>query len=540
MFLERRQAVLTGVAVLLSVACQAGPYPDSRARVVGGIVAGERLPGGVVAFRGVAYAAPPVGERRWRPPEPPAPWDGERDATRFAPACPQDEGTWDYYRRAARRLESESAAVIQAPRTSEDCLYLNVWRPAGARAARHPILVWVHGGAGTGGSPSDPLFDGAALAARGIVVVTVAYRLGALGFLAHPALSADDPRGVSGNYALLDLIRALEWIRDNGPAFGGDPDRVTLAGQSAGATLAQLLLATPAARGLFHRLIAQSGSALVSLPALRAEGGDSAEQLGRRFVQAASADAEADGATLRRLSIEALQAAAGVASASVPAVPVVDGVVLPQQPAHAIERGAYTPVPILTGFNDAETSLFAPPLPVAPDDYVSWVRQRYGSAADSILASYPPGADPEFTRRQRVRLLSDEGFGAPALLLARWTEGRSPVYLYRFSWQPDDGSVGAFHGAELPFLFGTHGMWWREGPDIRTITSATQEAWAHFAATGVPSAPTLPVWTAVSWDRPQAMVIDVPPAFEPLARLPALRQFAGALAARLTEHGTAR
>lgn len=501
-----------------------------------GLLRGARLPGGVVVFRGVPYARPPVGDRRWRAPGAPASWRGERDATSFAPACPQGGGAAAYYRRAARRLGRDTTAAPGLGPTSEDCLYLNVWTAATGEAEAAPVLVWVHGGAGTGGAGSDPLHRGRALAKRGVVVVTLNYRLGPLGFLAHPVLSAEDPRGVSGNYALLDLVEALRWIRRNARAFGGDPARVTLAGQSAGGTLVETLMVVPEARGLFHRVASHSATRPTPAP-LRADGGaGSGEAAGVRFLRRLGVGEDADPAALRALPADSLVAAAARAGADVPAEPVVDGRLLPDRPARLWARGEFARVPIFKGSVEDEFALFMPPEPLPPADYRAWAVDRFDTLAPAVLDARPPGADAEASRRQRVRVLSDELFRAPTVLLLRWTEGRAPVHLYRFAWTPDDGAVGAFHGVDLPFLFGTHDAagWWDESPYVARLTDALQGAWTRFAASGAPEDDGLPAWPSAGPEAPRVMVLDGEPRVETPAAADALRALADRLERRIS------
>lgn len=538
----RAKILLLGLAL---AACsgtaseESGDAGTALVRTTAGDLEGEELPSGVLAFRGVPYARPPVGDRRWRPPEPPESWQGVRDAKTFAPACPQGDGTAAYYRRAARRLGRDTTAVPDRGPTSEDCLHLNVWTPGTSAERALPVFVWVHGGAGNTGSGSDPLFRGNRLARRGAVVVTLDYRLGPLGFLAHPALSAEAPSGSSGNYALRDLVRALRWIRANADAFGGDPARVTLAGQSSGASLVETLLVVPPARGLFHRAVSHSAT-LLDPPPLRAAGEEpDAEAGGVRFLERLGFGADVRPATLRSIPVDSLLAAAARAGPSAPTAPVVDGRLLPGDPADLWATGEFARIPILKGTTDDEFSLFMPPTPVEPGEYEEWADERYGALGSLVLEARPPGPDAETTRRRRVRVLSDQTFRVPALLVLRWTDGRSPVHLYRFGWRPDDGAVGAFHSADLPFLFDTHEAagWWRRDTSITRLTSIVQDAWLDFAATGSPGAEGLPPWPASKPDRPRVMVLDEPPRMETMEPLELVRTLADRLEARPPDPG---
>ena len=500
-----------------------------------GALRGERLDNGVGAFRGVPYAQPPVGDRRWKAPAPTVPWYGECDAIRFAPACPQDDGTAVYYRRAARRLGRDSTGIAPLGPTSEDCLYLNVWTPEPEPGSLLPVLVWIHGGAGTSGSGTDRLFRGRHLAARGVVVVTINYRLGALGFLAHPALSREDPDGVCGKYGYQDILQALRWIRANAVAFGGDPERIAVAGQSAGASLAELLMVTPAATTLFHRVIAQSATLLRPLPLRTDDEGDSGEAEGFRFMARLGLGADASAAELRAIPVDSLIAAMARAGDDTPSRPVIDGRLIPDNPARLWARGEFAHFPMLLGSADDEMALLMPPTPIEPDDYRHWVREQYGERADDILAQRPPGHDAESTRRQQIRLLSDDYFRAPALLLLRWTGGHTPVWLYRFAWKPDDGRVGAFHGIDIPFLYDTRAAtgWWDESQTTDRITDAVQYAWVRFAAGAEPGGGPLPQWPRATPDSPVVMVFDSVPDVEPMPAAPLIQRLADDLARSL-------
>ena len=287
---------------------------------------------GLTIYRGVPFAAPPVGDLRWREPQPIAPWQGTRKATSFAPACLQ---------------KGVSMPGETPPTTSEDCLYLNIWTPAGTAAERLPVMVWIYGGGYTNGSASMPLYWGDKLAERGVVVVTLAYRLGPLGFLAHPELTAQSPHKSSGNYGLLDQIAALEWIQRNIAAFGGDRERVTIAGQSAGAMSVSMLMASPRAKGLFHRAIGQSGGVFEPLQIAPQYLLTNAERDGKEYVSSLHADSIA--ALRKRPAADLLEGMAGSVSH-----PVIEPYALPIGPYDAFVSGSYNNVPILVGFNAEE------------------------------------------------------------------------------------------------------------------------------------------------------------------------------------------
>ncbi len=356
---------------------------------------------GVSVYKGIPYARPPVGPLRWRAPIPAEGWTGVRDAKAFGSACLQPP-------QAPNGLYSGGMAPM-----SEDCLTLNVWAPAGAKTL--PVMVWIHGGALLGGSSSEPLYDGAKLARQGIVFVSINYRLGLLGYFAHPALSAESPQKLSGNYGLLDQIESLRWVRDNIEAFGGDPEQVTIAGESAGGLSAIALMTSPQAKGLFKRAIVQSGY----MPAYRALheptlGLPSAEAGGEALGKAAGATT-AD--RLRATNLVTLFTA-GLATGWQPE-PVIDGVTLPRQLVETFARGEQAKADVLAGFNEGEIRslpFLMPPAPATSAAYVADVRKRFGVKADAYLAVYP-GADPKADVMASIRD-GLYGFAAQHLVLS--------------------------------------------------------------------------------------------------------------------------
>jgi para-nitrobenzyl esterase len=428
-------------------------------------------------FKGITYAVPPVGPLRWRAPRPLPRWHGIFDAAHFGPACFQPIGPAGVYTSAPLHM-------------SENCLSLNIWAPRHAR--QMPVMVWIYGGAFVGGASSDPLYDGATLARHGIIVVTINYRLGVLGWLAHPELSAMSPRHVSGNYGLLDQILALKWVRRNIAAFGGNPHNVTIAGESAGGLSVLYLMASPQARGLFTKAIAQSAY-MVSTPDLTHNryGMMSSEAAGLLFAKKLHAPNIAALRAMKASSLTALAAAVGFLPLG-----TVDGKVLPAQPVRIFARGQSAKVPLLAGFNSGEIRSLRvlAPKPVASAAlYTKIIRARYGDLADAFLKLYP--ATP--MEESILRTTRDALYGWTAEKAVRdQTKAGEPSYLYFFDhgYQSEDRAhLHGFHASELPFVFGnlesTPPLWPRV-PDTsaeRTLSRQMVDYWANFVRTGTPT-----------------------------------------------------
>ena len=476
-----RHALLLAASLLAAAPASAeGPVVRAPAGAVEG-----RAEGRLRVFRGIPYALPPVGAKRWTAPVAVPTWTGTRKATDFGPACVQPRGR-------------NSGIYANPPaRMSEDCLTLNVWAPA--RATKAPGIVWIHGGALLSGYSHEPMYDAARMAATGAVVVSINYRLGPLGYLAHPGLSAEAADGVSGNYGLRDQIAALAWVRRNIAAFGGDPANVTIAGESAGGLSVMYLMASPPARGLFAKAIAQSAY-MVTTPELKAtrHGLPSAETAGATLAAALGAP---DLAGLRAMDADKLTAGA-LARGWLP-WGTVDGKLLPRQLVETWDRGEQAPVPLIAGFNAGEIrslGVLLPPAPPSAAAYEEVIRARYGSLANAFLAQYPS------------RTMAESMLAASRDAMYGWTSTRLAIgqtaigqrgFLYFFDHgypAADDNGLHAFHAAEIPYVFGTPDKTpplWPRVPDTlteRRLSDAMLGYWTSFAATGTPVAKGAPAW----------------------------------------------
>ena len=464
---------------------------------------------GVTVYRGIPFALAPVGERRWAPPEPFPDWEGVRQATKFGPACPQPAS------RPGSIYHSE------LPSVSEDCLSLNVWVPEGAQDA--PVFVWIHGGSLVTGAGSQDMYDGARLAREtGLIVVTVNYRLGVLGYLAHPELSAESPQNISGNYGLKDQVAALQWVERNISAFGGNPENVTIAGESAGALSVVLLMVSPEARGLFDKAIAQSAY-MVSMAPLRGtlNGHPSAEQAGTTYQEKAGAASLAE---LREMDADKLVSIAG-RNGFIP-FGVIDDVWLKDQMPATFDKGEQAKVPVLAGFNEGEIRslrFLLPPVPKS-DAYEEAVRSSHGELADRFLDVYPAD-NPEASMLATTR---DAMYGWTAeRLAASQTVAGIPSYFYFFDHTypaADKLGLRAFHAMEIPYVFGTlfdMADPWPQAPRSdaeRNLETSMMHYWASFARDGVPSAEGAAGWPAYGEDATGMVFAQIPKAWPGLAR----------------------
>jgi para-nitrobenzyl esterase len=484
---------LLALFLLHSTPLFAGPVSTAQGQVEGSSARRE----GVTAWLGLPYAAPPVGAARWQPPAPPSPWDGVRTADAFGPRCMQTNPFAD--------MNWNSATE------SEDCLYLSVWAPQGAQQL--PVMLWIHGGGYFSGAGDEVRHDGSSLAARGVVVVTINYRLGVFGFMAHPELSKESSHHSSGNYAVLDMLAALQWVQANIAGFGGDPGNVTLFGESAGSFAVATLMAIPMAQGLFHKAIGQSGAPFarggLAVPDLA-----TAEAQGQRLAAALGAATPAE---LRQLD------AGTVRDASAQGFgwsPNVDGYVLPQHPADIFKASRQNDVPLLAGWTSAEAK---------------WVRQNlaefeaaraaaFAQAQQQAARLYPASNDAE-AYQAGVQLGSDNfiAYGTWKWIETQAATGKSAVYRYLFDqvMATPQGPVptddpGAAHATDIPFVFDRLDI---TGNPVSAADQATADLmgayWTAFARSGDPNTPGLPTWPPFQAADGQVMVLKGEPAAVP-------------------------
>lgn len=445
----------------------------------------------IQVYKGIPYAAPPVADLRWRPPQPPLPWEGTLEADTFGPGCIQN---------LARSRPPWTEEFMHQGSISEDCLYLNIWSGASDAEERRPVLVYVHGGGFSEGSGSVLVYDGEPLAKKGLIVVTINYRLGLFGFFAHPELSAESDHSASGNYGLLDQVAALKWVKENISDFGGDPDNVTVAGQSAGAVSVYLLTASPLAKGLFHRVIVQSGPgglASFGLTNTRSLASPLSEMEGSgvEFVKARSARSIQ---AMRAMPVDEL-----IAVSVPPTVrfwPVIDGYFLLDDVPTTYGEGSQNDVPMMTGFNADEGSAFRGYGQSTLEEYSNTVNTRYGERADAYLALYPADTDETAGLALKNSLRDLAAVAVGRLAVERALSAETEVYLYYFErgipW-PERPEFGAFHTAEVPYFFNTLDHIDRPWTEVdRHLADLMSTYWVNFSTHGSPNGPGVPLWTA--------------------------------------------
>ena len=508
----------TSVCLLLGLATAMAAAKADPIETSGGLVSGVAVSDGAVrTYKGIPFAKPPVGELRWRPPQPADRWTGTLVAEKFGPSCMQPDPTPGH---------SLFTRIFYTPikPTSEDCLYLNVWT-AGSAGQKRPVMVWIPGGGFRGGSSSVEIYDGTELAKKGVVLVSINYRLWKFGFLALPELSAESEHHASGNYGLLDQIAALQWVKDNIAAFGGDPDNVTIFGQSAGSVAANYLMISPLAKGLFHRVIGESGGAFAPAvsgsPTLRSlwiswlQSLPDAEAVGSKLMAALKVS---DVAELRQKSAEEILAVPS-ATRFESAIPILDGYVLPATADEIFAAGRQNDVPLLLGSTADEGSNFPVIRTVA--GFREDASKTFGPLADAFLGVYAANDDSQ-AAHMSAAATRDRLLAWPTLQWARAQAqtGHSKVFYYYFAHHPPappeerfvenlGKDLGAYHGAELAYVFGNFvpPEWpWTETD--RELARTISQYWVNFAANGDPNASGLPQWPAFDPKASSVLYID--------------------------------
>ncbi len=463
---------------------------------------------GTTVFKGVPFAAPPVGELRWRPPQPPFAWGEVRKADKFSASCMQFE--------PGERLPWTKEFMVHND-ISEDCLYLNIWTPRVDASANLPVIVYIHGGSFREGSGSVAVYGGSNLAGKGAIVVTINYRLGPFGFLAHPELTAESEHHSSGNYGLLDQIAALRWVNANIAQFGGDPHNVTIWGQSAGAFSVEILMASPAASGLFQHAQADSGVGAFGKPMAALDGG---EQNGIKFATEHHAASIKE---LRALSADALiyvpDPKAGLAGAF-RFGPIVDGWVLPDTPSNMNAKGSDSDVPVIAGYQADDFALLFQPIHTL-DDYHHLIQKQYGDMAAELEKLYP------VTKAEDIKtVMATAGRDRNRVSMFHWASARAmshhqPVFTYNFDraipW-PQHPEFGAFHGDEIPYFFLNLEMLDRPWEtEDSTLSRNVSSYLVNFASKGDPNGVGLVSWPKIDQNQPQTMELGVRLGAMPLA-----------------------
>jgi para-nitrobenzyl esterase len=491
--------VIRTLVVLLAAA--AGPLAigDDQVKTAAGVVEGTTGADGIRVFKGIPFAEPPVGELRWKSPQPKKPWEGVRKTQAFGPSPMQNR--------------SLSLMLGVPDNYSEDCLYLNVWTPAKDAGSRLPVMVWIYGGAFAMGSTATPLYDGKRLAEKGVVFVSVAYRVGLFGFLTHPELTREGGRG---NFGLRDQIAGLEWVRDNIAAFGGDPSRVTIFGESAGGISVSMLASSPKAKGLFQRAISQSGGSFAP-PKIAREGGQNVSPLKL---------AEAEGVKLlTSLGVKDIAAARALPANDLLKSgtrwwPVFDGDVLLGDQYELYQSGKFNDTPILVGTNSDEGAMFARP-GATSDSFIAQIRGGFGEHADRILKAYPH-ATPEEAFKATKDIFRDSVFAWHTWAWARLQteKGNNKAFVYYFEHHTPQSPGGANHGSEIAYVMRNLGQPNRS-PRLEdaAVSNLMSGYWVNFAKTGDPNGAGMPEWPAFTTGSPQVMFIGATPSVKPVPNL---------------------
>jgi para-nitrobenzyl esterase len=531
-----KRALLIAKFVILATGFCFAQAPEP-VKVEGGLVQGV-AEDGLTVYKGIPFAAPPVGDLRWRAPQTLVKWDGVKETVKFAPACIQG-------------IMMGPGGSSPAP--SEDCLYLNIWSPAKSPRDRVPVFVWIYGGGFAGGATSIPTFSGEKLAKKGVMLVSIAYRVGQMGFFVHPELSTENKNHVSGNYGLLDMIAALQWIQKNIAAFGGDPHRVTIFGESAGGIAVSMLCASPLAKGLFHGAISQSGGSFGpprpdTLPGENMKRLADAERSGEARLKAAGVASISEA---RKLSPDKLSGGGGRGQAArvgggPPGLsdwPIVDGWVIPDDQYKLYDAKRYNDIPVLIGYNSDEGLSFSPAR--TTEEYIASVKSRFGPFADKLIAAYPPGTGTvDKTARDLMR---DAAFGWQTWIWARLQSktGKSKVFYYYFDQHPDypadspKAGQGSPHGQDVSYVFQHLDPNQQPAKSDEAISEAMGAYWTNFAKFGDPNGAGLPKWPAFSDANPVLMYFAQTPHTGPVPSADALKVMDQYFAWRRTPEGEA-
>jgi len=513
--------------VLLTAAAVCAPLGaiQQPVKTRGGLVSGVagKNPS-ITAFKGIPFAAPPVGNLRWAAPKPPAPWTGVRKAEKFSASCIQTV--------ADSGRDPWTPEFMTHGEISEDCLYLNVFTAARSAGEKRPVFVYIYGGGFNEGSAAVPVYDGEGLAGKDLVVVTFNYRVGIMGFFNHPELSAESEHHASGNYGLLDQVAALQWVHDNIAAFGGDPSRVTIAGQSAGASSVHALTASPLAKGLIHRAIEESGSSVGGVGLMGTNQLANAEQNGVRFAEAKGAK---NLAGLRAMTWQQIAApvqapanAAGRGGAGVRFGMVVDGYFLPASVDEIFAQGKQNDIPEMTGLNADDMGISATPNATL-SAFQDQAKARYGDLAADYLKAYAVASDAE-----AVQAGPESSRDQSRVSMYLWATNRAKTAktnAYTYYWNhslpgPNAARYRAFHTSEVPYVLNT--LYMSDRPFTAAdhkIAAMMSSYWANFAATGNPNGKGLPQWPSVSEKPDTTMQLGEATGVIPIANTPAKIEF---------------
>lgn len=494
--------MVTNILILICVVCNwftvIAQEKGSLVKTNYGLVEGYISSNTIHIFKGIPYAAPPIGENRWKAPMPLMPWKGNKVCQKYGPNAMQDKPA------PFRGYTVEFLPPVEP--ISEDCLYLNVWTNSISKTAKKGVLVWIHGGAFMGGGSAVPIQDGEALAKKGIVLVSINYRVNAFGFLAHSELSAESPTKTSGNYGLLDQIAALRWVKENIENFGGDPNNITIAGQSAGSMSVNCLVSSPLAKGLFQKAIAESGACFTSgNPLVKSPSLQSEELEGENFMKKCGVSSIKE---LRALPAEVI-----VQNVKRFFAPVIDGYVLPEPISAIVSKKKDNPIILLTGWNEHEGGKKVQPTTMKA--FEESVEKQFKENSGKVLEAYAPANEQDIAAK-KAKLESDVIFGLQNYTWANiHSQNGQKVYLYRFAHEikpKGDALYGAFHTAEVPFAFDNLKFFNRDWEQQdHQLAKSMSSYWVNFVKNGNPNGTALPTWQPYTGEKKMIMMFNEKP-----------------------------